>query len=86
MQVVEQFRQAYGTGVIPLHMPIGTEDNFNGIVDVISRTAYRYENGKPVEIPVPEEMKDELETYRTNVIDAAIHQCSNPDIFMNGTC
>jgi len=74
-KVVEQFRQAYGTGVIPLHMPIGTEDSFNGIVDVISRTAYRYENGKAVEIPVPEDMKDELETYRTNVIEIAAESC-----------
>lgn len=73
--VVEQLRQMYGTGIVPLHIPIGSESNFSGIVDVLNQKAYAYESGKAVEIPIPEESLADLELYRTYLIEIAAESC-----------
>ena len=55
----------------PIQLPIGKEDGFNGIVDLISQKAYKYDNGKATEIPVPDDMKADIEHYREMMIEAA---------------
>lgn len=57
--------------IVPIQLPIGKEDGFNGIVDLISQKAYKYDNGKATEIPVPDDMKADIEHYREMMIEAA---------------
>lgn len=73
--VVEQLRQKYGTGIVPLQIPIGAESSFSGVVDLLTQKAYQFENGKAVEIAVPEEMLEEIETQRTYLIEIAAESC-----------
>ena len=57
----------------PLQLPIGTEENFTGIVDLLTRKAYFYkdEQGKVIEeTGVPEDMKALVEEYRGKLIEA----------------
>lgn len=57
----------------PVQLPIGAEDNFNGIIDLIEMKAFHYHDdlGEDVEeIEIPEDMKDLANTWRTNLIEA----------------
>ncbi|MFN2366451.1 MAG: elongation factor G [Desulfurivibrionaceae bacterium] len=54
-----------------LHFPIGTEENFKGVVDVLHRKAYAFDGDKGAvkEIEVPAEMADDLALYRDNLME-----------------
>lgn len=59
----------------PIHLPIGEEQDINGIVDVIEMKAYTYGDYKDkelVEAPIPEDMKEKVERYRNHLIEAAL--------------
>ena len=62
-----------GVNAKPIEWPIGAENEFNGIIDLVTRTAYQYD-GEQVEEPkiidIPEELKDVVETKRTELIEA----------------
>lgn len=73
--VVEQLREKYGTGIVPLHIPIGREDTFIGFADVLTQKAYKFENGKAIEIEMPEEAAAEMDDYRTYLIEVAAESC-----------
>lgn len=71
--VVESMKEKFGNGVIPVQLPIGAEDSFSGIVDVLKMKAYLPEkNGKEYrEAEIPAEMLDKAEETRMAVIEAA---------------
>ena len=57
----------------PIQLPIGAEDNFNGIIDLVTMTATMYpnDNGTDLEdIEIPEEYKAQAEEYREKLIEA----------------
>ncbi len=69
---VEQIRNRLGSNAIMVTVPIGKEENFKGIVDLLENQAYFYddEQGKEVEIgEVPDDMKDDVELYRSETIE-----------------
>ena len=62
-----------GVNAKPIQWPIGAENEFNGIIDIITRTAYHYngeQHEEPTIIDIPEELKDIVETKRTELIEA----------------
>ena len=73
--VVEQLREKYGTGIVPLQLPIGKESSFTGMIDLLNEKAYRFENGQAVEIPIPDEYMDDYESQRTYLIEVAAESC-----------
>ena len=72
---VEEIRTKLGAKAVPVCLPIGAEDKFLGIVDLISRKAIIYDSGEELvnyEIKdVPSEMAEEVETWRNRLIEAA---------------
>ncbi len=55
---------------IILQLPIGTEENFKGVVDLISNKAYTYDtDGKVTSGDIPSDMQDLVETERENLIE-----------------
>ncbi len=69
---VEQIRNRLGSNAIMITIPIGKEENFVGIVDLLENQAYYYddEQGKEVEIKdIPDDMKDDVELYREETIE-----------------
>jgi len=57
---------------IPFQLPIGSESNFKGVVNLLENKAYMFEGEhgeKITEIPVPDDMKAEVETARHNLIE-----------------
>ncbi|MFN2370940.1 MAG: elongation factor G [Candidatus Krumholzibacteriia bacterium] len=58
-------------GVAPCQLPIGVGDDFKGVVDLIHLKAYEFDGDKAVEVPIPADMADQVETAREQLIDAA---------------
>ncbi|MDD3402816.1 MAG: elongation factor G [Hespellia sp.] len=69
---VEQIKDRLGKNAICLQLPIGKEDDFKGIIDLMEMEAYIYndEKGEDVSIvPIPEDMKDDAELYHTELVE-----------------
>lgn len=76
--VLDQIKDRLGANPIPLQIPIGQEETFTGIVDLISGKAYKWEetsNGTEItEIPVPEDLIDIVDDYRTKLIEGVAEE------------
>ncbi len=72
-RVTEQLRDKLGLNAVPLQLPIGLEADHQGVVDLVSMKALRFEgdNGEHiVEEEIPSEMRDEADAARENMLDA----------------
>ena len=74
---VEEIKTKLGATAVPISIPMGSEDKFRGIVDLISRRAIEYDadNTELVnyrEVPIPEEMKSEVEFWRDKMLEVAV--------------
>ena len=62
-----------GVNAKPIEWPIGAESDFNGVIDLVTRTAYKYD-GKPEENPeiidIPADLVDIVEEKRNDLIEA----------------
>ena len=77
MLCVDQVRNRLKANAVPIQLPIGAEDNFQGIVDLIKMRAFIHKDdlGKEIEeTDIPEEMKADAEKYRAEMIEAAADQ------------
>ena len=75
---VETIREKLGANPVPIQIPIGAEDKFIGMIDLVEMKAeiYKDDAGFDIEITdVPDDIKDLAEEYRENLID----QVSNYD-------
>ena len=70
-EALDQLRAAFGNKVAPLQVAIGAADGFSGYVDLVHRKAWRWENGADVEIPIPDELADEVALRRDQLLEAA---------------
>ncbi len=74
LMVVNQVKEMLGAKAVPLQLPIGAEDNFKGVVDLIKMKGIIWhaetEGMTFDEIPVPEDMMAEVEEWRQNLIEA----------------
>jgi elongation factor G len=67
---IETATQSFARSIVPFTLPIGTELNFRGVVDVVHQKAYEFdEHGKAKEIPMPEEGRDIFERTRERLIE-----------------
>ena len=75
LAVVEEMKTKLGATAVPIALPIGSEDKFKGIVDLIDRKAIYYYTGDELvnyEIKeVPAEMADEVAIWRDKLLEAA---------------
>ena len=77
MLCVDQLRNRLKANAIPIQLPVGAEENFTGIVDLIKMRAFIHKDdlGKEIEeCDVPEELKEQAEEYRAKLIEAAAEQ------------
>lgn len=77
-RVTEQVKKVLGATPLIMTLPIGIEDEFKGVVDVLSRKAYIWdETGLPENYTVedvPADMVDDVEQYREEMIETAVEQ------------
>ena len=80
MLCVEQLKTRLHANPVPIQLPIGAEDNFKGIVDLIKMRSFIHKDdlGKEiVEGDVPEDMMEMAKKYREAMIEAAADQMKN---------
>ncbi len=75
LRVVSEIREKLGANAIPLQIPIGSEENFRGVVDLIQRKAVIWHDdaklGTTYDLEeVPEDMLEEVEEWREKLIEA----------------
>ncbi|AEE92307.1 Elongation factor G [Tepidanaerobacter acetatoxydans Re1] len=79
-KVLDQIREFFGPKAVPLQLPIGSEANFNGIVDIVSEKAYSFADKNLKECAVPEDLKDTMAKYRSALLEAVAE--TDDDILM----
>ena len=71
---IDMMRERLHTNALPITLPIGKEDTFKGVVDIITRKAYIYldDMGKDIDVTdVPADMADMVEEYRMQIVELA---------------
>ena len=77
MLCVRQLKERLNANAVPIQLPIGAEDNFQGIVDLIKMKAFIHKDdlGKEIEEgEIPEDLKAQAEEYRDKMVEAAAEQ------------
>ncbi|MCW8329746.1 elongation factor G [Photobacterium sp. SDRW27] len=76
--VVDQVKNVLGANPLVMTLPIGREDDFVGVVDVLNRQAYVWDDtGLPENYEIkeiPADMVDDVEAYREEMIESAVEQ------------
>ena len=74
-RAVEQIGSRLKGNPVPVMLPIGKEDSFEGVVDLIKRKAIDWDTAsqgvKFAYVPIPENMKEDVEKWRAKLVDAA---------------
>ena len=84
MLCVDQLKNRLHANPVPVQLPIGAEDNFKGIVDLIKMRAFIHKDdlGKEIEeTDIPEDMLEEAKKWRTAMVEAACEQ--DEELMMN---
>ncbi|WP_027897531.1 elongation factor G [Zestomonas thermotolerans] len=75
LRVIEQIKKRLGHTPVPLQLPIGAEDNFQGQIDLIKMKAIYWNDADKGmtfrEEEIPAELRDLAEEYRSNLVEAA---------------
>ena len=70
---IEQMRERLGANAVPIQLPIGAEDTFTGVIDLVENCAYIYLDDLGTQTEkreIPDEYKEQAEEYRTNLLEA----------------
>lgn len=71
-RTIDMIRERLGASPLPLHLPIGQEDLFTGMVDLITRRAWTFPQllgDTPEEVPIPAELREQVETLRESLVE-----------------
>ena len=75
---VKSIKERLNANPIPLQIPIGFEEEFRGVVDLVSNKAYEWDEStlgaEYFEVPIPKDLKDTVEEYRHKLIEGAAEE------------
>lgn len=71
-KVLEQMKEKFGMSVVPIQYPIGKENNFNGIVNIISKSAliYNPNTSRMEKADIPEDLIDKIDECKQMIMEA----------------
>lgn len=76
--VLNEIKEKLGGNPIPLEIPIGQEDMFKGVIDLVRNKAMMYDeasNGeKMIDVPIPDDLKEIAAKYRKQLIEGAAEE------------
>ncbi|MGD1850295.1 MAG: elongation factor G [Cyanophyceae cyanobacterium] len=73
LKVHDQIRDRFKSNAVPIQLPIGAEDDFRGIVDLVTMRAHLYTNDLGTDIQetdIPDEVAEQAEEYRLMLVEA----------------
>ncbi len=74
-RALESLKSAFGQHVVATEIPIGSEHEVSGVIDLVDMKAYAYQGTSPLgrdecaEVPIPEELLDQANEYREKLMD-----------------
>jgi elongation factor G len=71
-RTLDSLKAAFGPHVVATEIPIGVEHETRGIVDLVDMKAFEYDDagkGSAREVPIPDEVKEQAESYREKLMD-----------------
>jgi elongation factor G len=74
-RTLEALKSAFGQHVVATEIPIGSEHEISGLIDLVDMKAYRYDSTTPpsrdncVEVPIPDALQAQAEEYREKLMD-----------------
>jgi elongation factor G len=71
-RTLESLKAAFGPHVVATEIPIGSEHDIAGVIDLVDMKAYRYDSatqGNATEVPVPDELAEQAQSYREKLMD-----------------
>ena len=82
LNVVEQIKERLGANPVPVQLPIGAENYFNGIVDLVLNKAFFFidDMGTTEEREIPAEMADDVASWREHLLEAVAE--TDEDVMM----
>jgi len=69
---LESIQERLSKKAFAIQLPIGQESSFKGVIDLVERKAYEFQGDHGiniVEIPIPEDMKEKVEKYRSAMVE-----------------
>ncbi len=76
-RVLDMIKERFNCNGVPIQLPIGSEDTFKGIIDLVEMNAIMYYDdlGKDVRVEaIPDDMKELADKYRTELIEHIVEQ------------
>ena len=71
-RVLESVEKAFGRSAVPMELPIGSEKNLKGVIDLVRMKAYTYElggNGKGKEVEIPADLKERAQEAHERLVE-----------------
>ena len=68
-RVLDALKDAFGPHVVATEIPIGSEHDTRGVIDLVDMKAYEYADGTCSEVPIPDELAEQAEEYREKLMD-----------------
>ena len=68
-RTLNALKDAFGAHVVATEIPIGSEHETRGVIDLVDMKAYEYKDGSCSEIPIPDDMADLAQEYREKLMD-----------------
>src|ERR671932_254150 len=68
-RTLDALKEAFGAHVVATEIPIGSEHDVRGVIDLVDMKAYEYADGTCTEIPIPDELAAQAQEYREKLMD-----------------
>jgi len=76
--VVDQIKERLGANPVPIQIPIGAEEDFRGVVDLVKDKAFVWDDSDKgltiTEIPIPEDLEEQVQQYRMKLIEGVAEE------------
>ncbi len=72
-QAIDVLQEGFDRKILPLHLPIGSEENFRGVVDLVTQKAMTFDldgEGQGKSIDIPDDIAEDVELWRSQLIEA----------------
>jgi elongation factor G len=68
-RTLDGLKDAFGPHVVATEIPIGSEHEVRGLIDLVDMKAYEYTDGRCSEIPIPDDLAEQAREYREKLMD-----------------
>jgi elongation factor G len=66
---ISELEKTFQQEAIPVYVPIGTGENFRGVIDLVAMKAYLFQDGKETETAIPDELKEIAADFRKKLVE-----------------